>query len=337
MARRPTIKEVSKLAGVSFKTVSRVLNNERNVSDETRRRVEQAVAQLNFRPSLAARALAGRKSFQIGLLYDNPSAYYVYHLLAGAQARCAVHGHRLLSQPVDCTSGTLVSDATALIDETHLDGVIISPPVTESVALLDALDQRGLPYVRVEPGIQPERGRWVTIDDDAAARELTKHLIGQGHRAIGFIGGPESHVSSRERLAGYRVALEQAGIAFDPALVVRGDYSLSSGRVAARSLLARDSRPSAIFAANDDMAAGALATAHAMGIDVPDALSIAGFDDSDLAAAVWPPLTTVRQPVRELAAAAAELLLGSDVKETRLTLAVELVVRASTGPAPGET
>lgn len=333
MARRPTIKEVSKLAGVSFKTVSRVLNNEKNVSDETRRRVEQVVAELNFRPSLAARTLAGRKSFQVALLYDNPSPYYVYHLQAGAQERCHELGYRLLIQPVSADSAELVQEVAALIDETHLDGVILSPPVTESAELLAELDCRGLPYVRIEPGIRRSEGRSTTIDDVAAARDLTAHLAGLGHRAIAFITGPENHISSVERLEGYRAALDAHGIAFDPALVVAGDYSFASGREAARRLLARPTRPTAIFAGNDDMAAGALAVAHELDIGVPDQLSIAGFDDSDLAAAVWPPLTTVRQPVRELAWAAADLLLSDERDRDRLTLDYDLVIRASTGPA----
>src|ERR1044072_5805385 len=149
MTSRPTIKEVSKIAGVSFKTVSRVLNNEKHVSEETRRRVEEVVARLNFRPSHAARTLAGRRSFQVALLYDNPSPYYVYHVQTGAQQRCSELGYRLLIQPVDSQAPDLVSNVMALIDEAHLDGVILSPPVTEIPALLDELDRRALPYVRI--------------------------------------------------------------------------------------------------------------------------------------------------------------------------------------------
>ncbi|WP_448661700.1 LacI family DNA-binding transcriptional regulator [Sphingomonas sp. CJ20] len=335
MSGRPTIKEVSKIAGVSFKTVSRVLNNEKHVSEETRRRVEEVVARLNFRPSHAARTLAGRRSFQVALLYDNPSPYYVYHTQAGAQQRCTELGFRLLLQPVDTLSPDLVQNVLALIDETHLDGLILSPPVTEATALLDELDRRGIPYVRIVPGSRKDAGMSATMDDIAAARALTRHLVDLGHRAIAFISGPESHPSSADRLAGYRAALEAAGIAFDPALVVAGDYSFASGGQAARALLARTPRPTAIFAGNDDMAAGALAVAHEADIAIPDALSIAGFDDSDLAKAVWPPLTTIRQPVRELAWAAADLMLAGTAPHPRITLDHELIVRATTGPAPG--
>jgi LacI family transcriptional regulator len=334
MSSRPTIKEVSKIAGVSFKTVSRVLNNEKHVSEETRRRVEEVVARLNFRPSHAARTLAGRRSFQVALLYDNPSPYYVFHVQAGAQQRCTELGFRLLHQPCDSQSPDLVDSVVALIDEAHLDGLIISPPVTEAVGLIEALEARGIAYVRIAPGVRREAGKHTAMDDVAAAHELTDHLLSLGHRSIAFIQGPESHISSRERLAGYRAALDAYGVGYAPDLVVHGDYSFASGREAARTLLARAQRPTAIFAGNDDMAAGALAVAHELGLDVPGQLSIAGFDDSDLASAVWPPLTTIRQPVRELAYAAADLMLGANTGPDQVTLGHVLIVRASTGPAP---
>jgi LacI family transcriptional regulator len=334
MSSRPTIKEVSKIAGVSFKTVSRVLNNEKHVSEATRRRVEEAVARLNFRPSHAARTLAGRKSFSVALLYDNPSPYYVYHIQHGAQQRCVELGYRLLHQPCESMAEDFVPGVMALIDEAHLDGVIISPPVSDSMALIEALEKRNIPYVRIAPGAEPGKGLTATMDDVAAGRELTEHLLGLGHRSIAFVRGPANHVSSGQRLDGYRAALKAAGVAFDKDLVVQGDYSFASGREAARTLLARASRPTAIFAGNDDMAAGALAVAHELNISVPGQISIAGFDDTDLASAVWPPLTTIRQPVRELAYAAADLMLGGSPKADQVTLGHALIVRSSTGPVP---
>ncbi|MDO6414037.1 LacI family DNA-binding transcriptional regulator [Sphingomonas sp. BIUV-7] len=332
MAGRPTIKEVSKIAGVSFKTVSRVLNNEKHVSDETRRRVEEAAASLNFRLNHAARALAGRKSFQVGLLFDNPSPYYSYHLQTGARQRCDELRHRLLVQPVDSESATLVADVLALIDETRLDGVILTPPVTESLALVEELERRGLPYVRVAPGARRTRGLVAAIDDVGAVREIVRHLIELGHRSIALIKGPENHSSSADRLAGYRAELEAHGIAFDPSLVIGGRYSFESGAAAAQILLTRPARPTAIFASNDDMAAGALAVAHQLEISVPGRLSIAGFDNTDLARAVWPPLTTIDQPVHDLAYAAVGLMLAENPSDRRMLLNYELIVRGSTGP-----
>lgn len=333
MSSRPTIKEVSRIAGVSFKTVSRVLNNEKHVSDATRRRVEEAVAQLNFRPSHAARTLAGRKSFQVALLYDNPSPYYVYHVQAGAQKACVRHGYRLLHQPCDLKSPDFVASVMALVDEAHLDGLIISPPVTDRLDLLDALDARGIPYARIAPGERREAGKSASMDDHAAAQELTEYLLGEGHRRVAFIQGPQNHVSSSDRFAGYRAALAKAGVKFDKALVVAGNYTFTSGLEAANQLLELPEPPTAIFAGNDEMAAGALAAAHEAKIDVPGQLSIAGFDDTDLARAVWPMLTTVHQPVAELATTAAELLLGEQ-KERHKMLKHELKSRDSTGPAP---
>lgn len=334
MSSRPTIKEVSKIAGVSFKTVSRVLNNEKHVSEATRRKVEEAVATLNFRPSHAARTLAGRRSFQVALIYDNPSPYYVYHVQTGAQERCVELGFRLLHQPCDSKSDDLMPSVTALIDEAHLDGVIISPPVSDAMGLIDELERRNISHVRIAPGIRRDAGLTVSIDDIAAGREMTEYLLSLGHRAIAFIKGPSNHISSDERLQGYRAALDAHGVAFDPALVVQGDYSFVSGRKAAQALLDLPTPPTAIFAGNDDMAAGALAVAHERDIAVPAQLSIAGFDDTDLARAVWPPLTTIHQPVRDLAYAAANLLLGGESKSEQITLEHTLQKRASTGPAP---
>ena len=334
MTERPTIKQVSKLAGVSFKTVSRVLNKEKHVADETRRRVEAVVADLNFRPSAAARVLAGARSFQVALLYDNASPHYIFHLQAGAQQRCQEAGFRLLLQPCNSAAPDLVRQIEGLIDETHLDGLILSPPTTEAASLLDALERRGVPYVRISPGSRPGASMAAAMDDVAAACEITGHLLALGHRRIGFIGGPANHSSAGERLQGFRRALADGGLPYRPALARWGDYGFASGREAAAALLGGADRPTAIFACNDDMAAGALAVAHELDIAVPGALSIAGFDDSELAKAVWPPLTTINQPVRDLAYAATDLLLSGERDVRRVVLDHRLVVRASTAPPP---
>ena len=327
---RVTIKDVSREAGVSIKTVSRVLNNEKYVGAETRARVLDVVARLNFRPSVAARSLAGGKSQQIGLICDNPSAYYVYEMQMGVRERCAREGVRMLAQPYDRDAPDLLSDIDALISAAHLDGLILTPPITDSAALIDRLRARGTPFVRVSPD-SVEGGDAVFIDNQGAAAAMTRHLLALGHRRIGFIAGHTGFAASARRMHGFTSALQAAGIAIDPLLIRPGIYDFASGQAAAAALLALPEPPSAIFAANDDMAAGALATAHRLGVKVPEQLSIAGFDDTALAPVVWPALTTIRQPVRRLGYEAADLLFAATPGGVRRQIDYELVVRESTG------
>ena len=329
---RVTIKDVSRIAGVSIKTVSRVLNKEKYVSDETRRKVEEAVAALNFSPSLAARTLAGSRSFQIALIYDNHSPYYIHAVQEGVWNRCREEGVRMLAQPVDIDSPTLAQEIGGLIDETHVDGVILSSPVTDAPAALEELERRGIRFVRISPGTNHALTSSVFMDDVQAADDMTTHLINQGHRRIGFIVGHPNHMASDQRHFGYRRALDRAGIAYEPGLVRPGNFDFESGMEAAESLLKLANKPTAIFASNDDMAAGVLSYAHRIGLDVPQDLSVAGFDDTPLAQLVWPPLTTVRQPVRELAYAATNQLFCADPAIVHQRLQHEVVVRRSTAP-----
>jgi LacI family transcriptional regulator len=330
---RATIKDVSREAGVSIKTVSRVLNRERYVGAETRARVEAAMASLNFRPSLAARSLAGRRSFQVALVCDNPSPNYVFEMQAGVRDRCEADGVRMMAQPYDRRSGKLVEQIEALVDTTALDGLVLTPPVCDDAEVLAALAERGIRFARVSPGHVEAAAPSVFINNVRAAAEITAHLIALGHRRIAHIAGPPEFATSAQRLTGYRAALEAAG-SFDPALVIQGRFDFASGAEAATSLLDSDAPPTAIFAASDEMAAGALATAHRRGIAVPGALSIAGFGDDALAGYVWPPLTTVRQPVHAFGWNAADLLLSNeaDAPVEHRELAYDVITRDSTGP-----
>lgn len=331
---RATIKDVSREAEVSIKTVSRVLNRERYVGADTRARVEAAMAKLNFRPSAAARSLAGRRSYQVALVCDNPSPHYVFEMQRGIRDRCEADGVRMIAQPYDRGSDRLAGEIEALVDTIHLDGLVLTPPLSDDEAVLTLLASRGVRVVRVSPGVRVGSAPSVYIDNTRAAAEMTAHLIALGHRRIAHIAGPPDFVASRQRLAGYRAALEAAGT-FDPALVVEGRFDFASGAQGAALLLDGDAPPTAIFAASDDMAAGALATAHHRGIAVPGRLSVAGFGDDALAGYVWPPLTTVRQPVRALGWNAADLLLAPAVEEAppeRRELAYEMITRGSTGP-----
>jgi LacI family transcriptional regulator len=327
-----TIQDVSRTAGVSTKTVSRVLNKERYVSDQTRAKVEAAVAALGFHPNLAARALAGGRSFQIALIYDNPSPYYAQNIQAGARARCIEDGYRMIAQPCDAGAATVLDDIASLIDQAQLDGVVLTPPFTDRDDVKDVLVRRGVRFVMTSPAVIDEAVPAAFIDQAKAAEAMTAYLISLGHRRIGLVMGDLRYASSQRRLEGYRNAHMRAGIACDDGLIEQGQYTFDSGSKAAVALLERAAPPSAIFASSDDMAAGVLAAAHRMGIDVPGQLSVAGFDDTDLAGVVWPPLTTIRQPVRDLGYAAVDLLLNKGEVEQR-QLPSELVVRGSTAPA----
>lgn len=328
---RVTIKDVSREAGVSIKTVSRVLNNEKYVGAETRARVLAVVERLNFRPSTAARSLAGGKSQQIGLICDNPSAYYVYEMQMGVRERCAREGVRMLAQPYDRQAPDLLDDIDALVSAAHLDGLILTPPIADSAELIERLRARGTPFVRVSPD-NVAGGDAVFIDNESAAAAMTRHLLALGHRRIAFIAGHPGYATSARRMRGFVSALEAAKVELDPALIRPGIYDFASGQAAAAALLALPEPPSAIFAANDDMAAGALATAHRLGVKVPDRLSIAGFDDTALAPVVWPALTTIRQPVRRLGFEAADLLFAAIAGGQQRQIDYELVVRDTTAP-----
>jgi len=330
---RATIKDVSDMAGVSMKTVSRVLNKEKYVSEKTRLRVEKAVAELNFQPSVAARILAGKRSYQIALIYDNHSPHYIHQIQTGVWARCIEEGVRLLAQPSDVGSPQLAREIGGLIDQTQVDGVILSSPVTDAVVALEELERRGIPYVRISPGTEHERSSSVSMDDVQAADDMTSHLIALGHKRIGFVIGHTNHTASDLRLYGYRRALDRAGLAFEPKYVRPGAFDFASGEAAADVMLDLPQPPTAIFASNDDMAAGVLTVAHRRGLAVPGDLSVAGFDDTALASQLWPPLTTVRQPTRELAYAAASLLFGTEGVVVHRRLPHELVIRGSTAAA----
>jgi LacI family transcriptional regulator len=336
MARK-TIHDVARAAGVAIKTVSRVLNDEPNVRDETRARVQAVVKELNYHPSMSARGLAGRRSYLIALIYENPSANYVVDVQHGAMTRCRQERFQLFVHQCTERGEEMTREIMGLVDQTHADGLVVTPPLSESAELLDALERRALPFVRIAPNQIPHSSPYVEIDDEGAAREMTEYLIGLGHRRIGFIIGHPDHYASGRRLQGYKSALKANKLPFRPQYVKPGQFVFESGLEGARQLLAMPERPTAIFASNDDMAAGVLMAAHEMGISVPKELSVAGFDDTYIARTVWPRLTTVHQPSYDLAYAATGLLF--QVLKTRKTpkpvrLAYKLVCRESSGPAP---
>lgn len=331
MSERSNIRDVAAKAGVAVKTVSRVLNGHPYVSADTKARVEDAMRALDFRPSVAARILSGAKSNQIALIYDNHSPYYMFQIQTGCWDFCRANNIRLLAQPVDVADPLVGEQVRGLVSETHVDGIILSSPVTDCDPVLRALEAMDIPFVRISPGTNHALTSSVFMDDAQAADDMTTHLINAGHRRIGFIKGHQNHMASDDRLFGYRRALDRAGISYDPVLVCEGEFDFDSGTRGANALLDLPNRPTAIFASNDDMAAGVLAIAHDRAINVPGELSVTGFDDTTLARTVWPPLTTIHQPMIELARTATEILIaGGDISHRRLPHT--LVERASVAP-----
>lgn len=334
---RPTVADVAARAQVSPMTVSRVVNRDPGVLAATRERVEQAITALGYVPNSAARSLAGRKPCRIALLHSNPSAAYLSEFLMGSLAGAAAADAQLV---VELWNGTEQPAALAeRLRTARIDAVLLPPPLCDDAPLVDALGAARLPFAQIATGAPSTAAVAVTICDEDAAHAMTAHLVLSGHRRIGFIVGNTDQTASALRLAGYRRALAEHGIAEDECLIVQGDFSYRSGLSAAERLLAVEPAPTAIFASNDDMAAAVIAVAHRRHLDVPGDLSVCGFDDSAMATTIWPEITTVRQPIAEMARRATILLAGS-VRENEAEAAsprherldYELVPRASDAP-----
>jgi LacI family transcriptional regulator len=337
-----TISDVAEAAGVSIKTVSRVFNDEPNVRDETRKRVLEVVAELDYHPNIAARSLAGRKSFLIGLLYDNPCPNYILGLQNGSLDRLRGDKWRLLVVPCEDSPQMGGKNTVSMVSAAGVGGVILTSPICDNAAIVNELVAARIPMVRIAPadsvGAATDAPS-VGMDDRSAAAEITHHLIGLGHRRIATILGDPTHISSHERMVGFRIAMREAGLELEPGLAAQGLYTFESGLEAARKLLDRPDRPTAIFAQNDDMAAGSIIAAGELGIAVPSELSVVGFDDSQIASTVWPRITTIRQPIRAMAQAATDALVkileGTRRPPEHLIMPYELIVRGSSGPVPG--
>ena len=333
---RVRIEDVARIAGVSMKTVSRVLNHEPNVREDTRLRVQQAVSEMRYKPHPSARSLAGQKSYLIALLYDNPSANYLMEVLGGVLEACEANHYNMLLSPVVYDSADFLPAVDAMLSHSRADGLLLTPPLTDHPGLLAHLDDIGLPYASISPKVRTDR-IGVTLDEQQAVVEMMDHLVSLGHRRIAHIKGHPAHGASEWRLAGYKEGLKKAGLKFDASLVVNGEFSFDSGVAGATKLLKLGQRPTAIFAANDDMAAGTIHVACEMGLSVPRDISVCGFDDTPVSRQIFPSLTTVRQPSHEMGGIAALELLKSirnreDGGMVRMPYALKL--RQSTAIAP---
>ncbi len=331
---KPTINDVARLAGVSKKTVSRVINRSPLLNAQTREKVEAVIADLGYVPNPQARALALRRNFLIGLIHDNPNAQMVLGVQEGILAAIRDTEFALVVRPVNRRSPDMLDDVRTFLEQQRLFGVMLLPPISENDALAELCDELGVTYVRMGSVRLDEDVHMVASNDREAVAKAVGYLVGQGHRRIGCVAGPEGFRSAAERALGYRDALESAGVAIDEALMAEGTDPVETGIAAGEKLLAASPRPSAIFASNDEMAAGVLHAARSIGMSVPEDLSIIGFDDTAIAAHIWPPLTTVRWPIQAMAKAAAIKLIDPvGAREQPSHFLSDLIERASVAPA----
>jgi len=330
-----TIADVARTAGVSAMTVSRVMRGDRNVTEPTRLVVLKAIRELNYTPNMAARALAGADHLRIGVIHSNPSAAYLSEFLVGVLDESAGRGVALNLVKCETPEEEAERAAVERLVQSGVTGVVLPPPLGEASFVVQALKRAQIATVAVATGGAASEVSCIRIDDRAAAAEMTRYLIGLGHRRIGFIAGHPNQTASHERLAGFQRVIERSRSA--EAMVAQGYFTFASGLEAAESLLGSRPRPTAIFASNDDMAAATVSVAHRRGLDVPRDLTVVGFDDTPLATTLWPPLTTIRQPVAEMAAAAVDLLIreigaaraGAPLPPVDHLVAHTLVVRQS--------
>lgn len=334
--RKHTINDIARLANVSKKTVSRVINESPFVREETRTRIAEIMLRVGYTPDPQARGLAFRRSFLIGLIYDNPNAPYVINIQEGALAALRRMGYELVVHPCDRSSEKFLIEIRDLISRQKLDGVILLPPVSENTALPELLKKLECPYVRVLSAPLDEQDNLVLSMDRQSAAEVAEHLAKLGHTRIAMIVGPPTYRSSIERLAGFSNALADRGLTLSPQYIAEGAYTFESGAACSELLLSRTPRPTAIFAGNDETAAGVYRTAYLRGLKIPDDLTVIGFDDSPLASRLCPSLTTMRQPIRDMGRLAAEKVMAKIANQdgppiAATTVFPHLVVRESSG------
>ncbi|MGN3974989.1 LacI family DNA-binding transcriptional regulator [Tsuneonella sp. SYSU-LHT278] len=331
--RTPTINDVARAAGVSKKTVSRVINRSALIKKDTRERIEAVIADLGYVPNPQARALALRRNFLLGLLHDNPNAQTVLNFQEGVLNAIKATEFALVVRPVDRHSPHMLDDIRHFLEQQRLYGVLILPPISENDDLAALCREMGCGYVRMGSAMLDDEEHVVASNDREVVESAVDYLVEMGHRRIGIIKGPDGFRSASERAEGFMAAMKKHGLSVPPDAIGQGTYRFDSGLTAAGRLLDRPVPPTAIFCSNDEMAAGALHAARQRGIEVPGDLSIIGFDDSPIAAHIWPPMTTVGWPIREMGKAAAlKLVAPADEAAQDSRFPAQLIKRLSVAP-----
>lgn len=333
--KRPvTLADVAALAGVSAKTVSRVVNRDANVSRATRDRIEAAVRETGYQVNQAARSLAAARSYLIGAFMPDIPSFYVGEIFRGAAKACRQHGYHLVVEEYTYGAETVVDSYRQGLRGAGCDALLLAPPVCDDEKLLDALDADGVRYVRIAPARQIERSTAVFADDRQGVEQLVHHLWEQGRRRFALIAGPSDHESASIREITFMQTL--AGLGGDKGDVkrIQPDWRgvmAEIGRTSALALLeGPGERPDAIFAFNDESAIGAMACARDLGLAIPEDIAIVGFDDSYIAQLAWPQLTTIHQPIADLAIRAIQVISEEkDKAGMSIYLPTNLVVRKS--------
>jgi LacI family transcriptional regulator len=349
-SRSITIRHVAAEASVSLQTVSRVINDGPNVSPAIRVRVQDAIKKLGYVPSLAARKMAGSRSYLLLALNDRDRTIegwesgdgtdWVDQMLLGGMLKCAEHGYRMIFELVDTHSDNVEREITAALLALHPDGVILTPPHGDNPVITSLLSAKNIPFARIG-SISEGAGYAISMDDEAAATAATEHLLSIGHRKIGFITGSSEYALSAARLKGYRTSMAAAGLPNESQPVAQGDFTFASGADATRLLLSLAEPPTALIASSDQMALAALHVARLKGMNVPRDLSIVSFDDTPIVKFSSPKLTAIRQPIAPMVARAADLLIrannGEPVAQTAQMVPFAFVIRDSTAPPSGSS
>ena len=335
----PTINDVAEVAGVSKRTVSRVINNSDKVNETTRAKVQEIIRQLDFSPNRQARGLAASRSYLLGLIYDVPTLF-INDIQKGMLTVCEGTGYEVVVHACHIESDRLIDDVTRFISRAHLDGVLILPPVSDIEDLAQQLDDLDCHFVRFSSKLGNKPWKQVVTDYLPAIMDMTGHLVGLGHRDFAFITGPPSHISSQKRQEVFIEALATHGLKLSKTMIVEGAFTYQSGVKAARKILSRKRRPTAIFAANDEMAFGVMNVADEMGIKVPGDLSVVGFDGTPFSTFVIPSLSTIIRKTDEMARLGTQKLLAlindgpEAARDFETMVSPRFLPRESTGPAP---
>lgn len=344
--RAVTLEDIAGIVGVSAKTVSRVVNKDPHVSPATRQRISDAIEQAGYRPNLAARSLATARSNLIGIFVPPAGSHFFSELVRSAMRACREHGYNLALEEFDGRRESAADTYRRGLRQQRCDGVILPPVAGDDMDLLDLLDQDGVRYVRISPAAQLHRSLSINADHARGTAAVAEHFWANGHRRFGLIAANPGVASGRIRRESFIGALMSRDIGLEAIEIVEfdslvdqwggTDWSLIDlGRLGGRRLLDNEAPPTAIFTYNDELAAGVVAEAQALGISVPRDLSVAGFDDSDAARLCSPALTTARQPIADIAAMAVAALAGEPhMPYQAISCPVSLVVRQSTATAP---